>query len=143
MSEDTDQIERSIDAPPADWRETAQPRHLIAGEALAWAMATGEWDRAALIWEQRLSRAERACLLGLMIRACAPDDAVALMDAALADMAPGPSPYRLGTLAEEANWWATTATLPERKLFLMAAFASLSKTDRIGFLRAAQKKVLE
>ncbi|HEU0221432.1 MAG TPA: hypothetical protein VFR34_04360 [Paracoccaceae bacterium] len=129
-------------------RDGLELRHAQAVDGLAIALR-GRWDEAAERWERSLTRSERACLLGHVIRACEPEDAVELMAAALAGLTAGwpvpafPGPFHSWgeALRIEAEAWVATASLRELKTYLVACFFGLPETDRLKFLAAMQRRM--
>jgi hypothetical protein len=117
-------------------------RTAMAGLELTRALREDDWEGASAVWEQILTRADRQALLGYAIRIAAADDAIVLMDAALADLAAMPAPA-LGRVGWDARQWAEWASPHVRKHVLLACFLALSAKDRADFLAAAQRRVLQ
>lgn len=129
---------------PMEWVSRARPEAMLA--LLALGRAAGDaawWDRAGEAVERALDEVERLTLLGLLVRACQFPEADALMDAAVRARHAGPDVPFLGPIRDCAEAWAAFATEAELKAYLLAAFGRLPKLDRVRFLAAAQKKVLE
>ena len=83
-------------------------------------------------------RAAAATALCHAIAECDPADACEIMAAALADLSAGMPMAPLFGHMDQATFWASMATRPERKAYALAAFLSLSASDRAGFLAYVQ-----
>lgn len=101
-------------------------------EALAG--ATGEVGLSSeLVAEQYRLRADAATALCHAIAECHRDDAVIIMDAALADLSMGsPLPVFLDSL-DDARWWASYAAPQELRAFAYAVYEAMSREMQARF----------
>lgn len=79
-------------------------------------------------------RAEAATSLCLAIGNCHRDDAVQIMEAAIADLGAGPPFPPLFSVMQTANEWAAWASDTERKAYAVASYRGLGPADRAAFL---------
>jgi hypothetical protein len=87
-----------------------------------------------------LARHENARLLGLAIAECDTEDAITLLEAALADLLSErmPSAPFLGIM-KSARFWAEWASRDELKAYCLVSFERLSAADQSAFLRHVQR----
>ena len=83
-------------------------------------------------------RAEAASDLCDAIADCDPSDACEIMAAALADLSARMPMAPLFGYMDQATFWASRATPPERKAYVLATFLSLPASDRANFLGYVQ-----
>jgi len=84
--------------------------------------------------EEYRTRAIAATALGYAIANCDPEDACALMEAALDDLRAGMPIAPFGGIMDQARFWADMATRNERKAYAIACFDRLSAADQSAFL---------
>jgi len=101
--------------------------------ALAGATGADDIEQAFKTQEYR-SRAIAATALGHAIANCHPEDACALMEAALDDLRAGMPIAPFGGIMDQARFWADMATRNERKAYTLACFDRLSAADQSAFL---------
>jgi hypothetical protein len=102
--------------------------------ARASATGAGNIEQAFKTQEYR-TRAIAATALGYAIADCHPEDACALMEAALDDLRAGmPRAVFLSSIMAEATFWAGLATRSECKAYALAAYSRLSAADQSAFL---------
>ena len=101
----------------------------------ALAGATGADQDYTYKTEHYRTRAIAATALGCAIANCHPEDACALMEAALDDLRAGmPRAPFLSSIMAEATFWAGWATRNEAKAYALAAYSRLSAADQSAFL---------
>ena len=84
-------------------------------------------------------RAAAASDLCKAIADCDPADACEIMAAALADLSAGMPMAPLFGHMDQATFWASMATRPERKAYALAAFLTLTPKEQAGFLAYVQR----
>ena len=91
--------------------------------------------------KEYLQRAEAATALCYAIGDCHRDDAVVIMEAALADLSAGtPLPVFL-TAMSDARWWASFAAPHELKAYALACVEAMQPKIRAAFLTYVQRGV--
>ena len=88
--------------------------------------------------EHYRKRADAATALCHAIAECDPADACEIKGAALEYWSAGMPVAPLFSHMDQATFWASSATRPERKAYALATFLSLSASDRAGFLAYVQ-----
>ena len=83
-------------------------------------------------------RAAAATALCHAIAECDPADACEIMAAALADLSAGMPMAPLFGYMDQATFWASLASRPERKAYCLASFLSLPQADQRAFLAYVQ-----
>ena len=84
-------------------------------------------------------RAAAASDLCNAIADCDPADACEIMGAALADLSAGMPMAPLFGHMDQATFWASLASRPERKAYALATFLTLTPKEQAGFLAYVQR----
>ena len=118
--------------------------HARAARMLSYALTLGEdpeiWSALAVVFEARLTQAERRRVLIAALRSAASDDVYPTLDEFIRDDAIGAPLPVLREIADDARWWADLATMPELKAWLTACFVRLPQLERQSFLASAARR---
>ena len=107
----------------------------------ALAGATGAHSTEQAFKSERYSkRAEATTSLCHAIAECHRDDAVIILDAALASLSMGsPMPVFLSAM-DDARWWASYASPAELKAYALACFEAMAPKVQSAFLSHVQRR---
>lgn len=112
-----------------------KPSHLKATRMLGYALTLNDapcWDGASLVWQVRLSVAERSAIASAALRSLDFDQALEIADAVFCG-AGAPLPPLLDPVSEALSW-ANYATPAEIDAYAMATFNALCPSRRREFI---------
>lgn len=119
-------------------------RHRRAKEMLGHALVLGDfaaWQALAAVLEIRLTSEERASLLVASAAAAETADLIAVCEKARMELGPIAPPPPLMELADQANWWISTAGLEELQVYIVRIFARLPNHAQDAFRAAISERV--
>lgn len=102
---------------------------------LGYALTLGDadaWAEFATIARARLTAEERAALAWAVLRSMDTPDQAEMVTEAVLKFADQP-PMRNERAVDDARWWASCASLQERKAYALAAYEALSPRDQMAF----------
>ncbi|WP_300071115.1 hypothetical protein [uncultured Ruegeria sp.] len=105
--------------------------------ALGYCLTAGRfnsWFGFVIIAKARLTVVERAALAWAALRSLDSPDQAEIVAEGVISRADAPMPF-LNTL-EDARWWASLASLSERKAYALAAYEALPFEEQMAFRRS-------
>jgi len=112
----------------------------MMGHALTLCDDARAWDGLSFIMRNHLSGFERACLFVATARSLDPDDRChVLRELERREGVGMPLPPFFDQI-DDATWWASHASIEERKAVLVAAFTSLPARKQGDFLAFANRR---
>lgn len=98
------------------------------------------WCGLSTVLQVRLSPMERSLLLAAVLNALDLDDALFVLERTLRSRLAGAPAPGLGTITDEARWWAELASQEELRTWLVECFVRLPAREQVAFLREASAR---